>query len=154
MAKLLELRVFTNESTLSIRWPNYWSFSISPSNEYLGLNFLFDWLIWFLCSPRDSQSFLQYQNLKASILQCSGFFMVQLSQMYMTTRKIIALTICIFVGFQGGTSGKEPACQCRRLERQGFNPWVRKSPWRKLWQPILVSLPVKSWTALDWGCKE
>ena len=80
--------------------------------------------------------------------------MVQLSKLYMTTRKIIALTICIFVGFPGGTSGKEPACQCKRLERHGFNPWVRKSLWRKLWQTTPVSLPVKSWTALDWGCKE
>ena len=122
------LGVFTNESTLNIRWQNYWSFSISPSNEYLGLNFLFDWLIWSLCSPRDSQSFLQHQNLKASILQCSGFFMVQLSHLYMTTRKIRALTICIFVGFPGGTNGKEPDRQCRRLERQRFNRGSGRAP--------------------------
>ena len=86
--------VFSNESALCIRWPNYWSFSfsLSPSNEYLGLiSFKIDW--FDLLAVRGTlKSLLQHHNLKASILQCSAFF-VQLSHSYMTTGKIIALTI-------------------------------------------------------------
>ena len=94
------IRVFSNESALHIRWPKYWSFSfsISPSNEYSGLiSFRMDWL------DRPSgqgtlKSLLQHHSSKASILQCSAFFMVQLSHLYMTTGKTIALTIWTFVG--------------------------------------------------------
>ena len=88
------IRVFSNESALHIRWPKYESFSISPSNEYSGLiSFRLNWFDLLAV-----QSVLQHQNSKASILWCSAFFMVQLSQPYVTTGKIIALTIQIIVG--------------------------------------------------------
>ena len=83
-----------------IRWPKYWSFSfsISPSNEYSGLiSFRIDWFN-LLAVQGTLQSLLQYHNSKASILQHSAFFMVQLSHSYMTTGKTIALTVCNFVG--------------------------------------------------------
>ena len=88
------IRVFSNESALRIRWPKYWSFSfsISPSNEYSGLiSFRIDWLD-LLPVQGTLKSLLQHHSSKASILQCSAFFMVQLSDPYMTTRKTIALT--------------------------------------------------------------
>ena len=91
------IRVFSNESALRIRWPKYWSFSfsISPSNDYLGLiSFRIDWfdllsVQWIL------KSLLQHHNSKASVLRCLAFFMVQLSHLYMTTGKTIVLTIKI-----------------------------------------------------------
>ena len=87
------LRVFSSESALRIRWPKYWSFSISPSNEYLWLiSFRIDWFD-LLAVQGTLKSLLQHHNLKASVLQCSAFFMVQLSHLYMTTGKTIALTI-------------------------------------------------------------
>ena len=82
-------RVFSNESTLCIRWPKYWSFSfgISPSNEYSGLiSFMIDWLD-LLAVQGTLKSLLQHHNSKASLLRHSAFFMVQLSQPYMTTEK-------------------------------------------------------------------
>ena len=86
------IKVFSNESVLLIRWPKYWSFSISPSNECSGLTSLrMDWLDFFAVQGT-LKSLPQYHSSKASILQCSGFFMVQLSLSYMTTGKIIALT--------------------------------------------------------------
>ena len=88
-------RVFSNDSTLCIRWPNDWSFSfsISPSNEYSRLiSFRIDWFD-LLAVQGTLKSLLQHHNLKASIFQCSAFFMVQLSQPYMTTGKTTALTI-------------------------------------------------------------
>ena len=93
------IRVFSNESALHIRWPKYWSFSfsISPSNKYSGLiSFRMDWLD-LLAVQGTLKSLLQHHNSKAPILRCSAFFMVQLSHLYMTTRKIIALTIWTFV---------------------------------------------------------
>ena len=91
------IKVFSNESVL-IRWPNYWSFSISPSNEYSGLTSLrMDWLD-LLAVQGTLKSLLQHHSSKASVLWCSGFFMVQLSHPYMTTGKIIALTRQTFVG--------------------------------------------------------
>ena len=93
-------RVFSNESVLHIRWPKYWSFSfsISPSSEYSGLiSFRIDWLD-FLAVLGTYKSLLQHHSSKASILQCSAFFMVQLSHLYMTTGKTIALTRWTFVG--------------------------------------------------------
>ena len=94
------IRVFSNESVFRIRWPKYWrfSFSISPSNEYSGLiSFRMDWLD-LLAVQGTLKSLLQHHSSKASILQHSAFFMVQLSHPYMTTRKTIALTRWNFVG--------------------------------------------------------
>ena len=94
------IRVFSNESALRIRWPNYWSFSfsISPSNEYSGpISFRMDWLI-FLAVQGTLKSLLQHHSSKASIPQYSAFFRVQLSQPYMTTGKTIAWTIQTFLG--------------------------------------------------------
>ena len=94
------IRVFSNESALHIRWPKYWSFSfnISPSNEYSGLiSFRMDWLD-LLAVQGTLKSLLQHHSSKASILWHSAFFIVQLSHSYMTTGKIIALTKQIFVG--------------------------------------------------------
>ena len=93
------IRVFSNESTLHIRWPKYWSFSfsISPSNEHpVLISFRMDWLD-LLAVPGTLKSLLQHHSSKASILQCSAFFTVQLSYPYMTTGKTIALTRWTFV---------------------------------------------------------
>ena len=87
-------RVFSNESTLRMRWPKYWSFSlsISPSNEHPGLvSFRMDWLD-LLAIQGTLKSLLQHHSSKASILRCSAFLTVQLSHLYMTTGKTIALT--------------------------------------------------------------
>ena len=89
----LSIRVFSNESTLRMRWPNYWSFSFSiiPSKEHPGLiSFRMDWLD-LLAVQGTLKSLLQHHSSKASILQCSAFFTVQLSHPYMTTGKTIAL---------------------------------------------------------------
>ena len=94
------IRVFSNESTLRIRWPKYWSFSfsISPPNEHPGLiSFRMDWLD-LLAVQGTLKSLLQHHSSKASILQRSAFFIVQLSHPYMTTGKTIALTRWTFVG--------------------------------------------------------
>ena len=94
------IRVFSNESTLHMRWPKYWSFSfsISPSNEHPGLIFFrMDWLA-LLAVQGTLKSLLQHHSSKASILRCSAFFTVQLSHPYMTTGKTVALTRWIFVG--------------------------------------------------------
>ena len=94
------IRVFSNESVLHIRWPKYWSFSFSiiPSKEIPGLiSFRMDWLD-LLAVPGTLKSLLQHHSSKASILQCSAFFMVQLSHPHMTTGKTIALTRRTFVG--------------------------------------------------------
>ena len=93
------IRVFSNESALHIRWSKYWSFSFntSPSNEHPGLiSFRMDWLD-LLVVQGTLKSLLQHHNSKASILQCSAFFVVQLSHPYMTTGKTIALTRQTFV---------------------------------------------------------
>ena len=94
------IRVFSNESTLHMRWPKYWSFSfsISPSNEHPGLISLrMDWLD-LLAVQGTLKTLLQYHSLKASVLRCSAFFTVQLSHPYMTTGKTIALIRRTFVG--------------------------------------------------------
>ena len=98
--KFPSIRVFSNESTLRMRWPKYWSFSfnISPTNEHPGLiSFMMDWLD-LLAVQGTLKSILQHYSSKASILQCSAFFIVQLSFPYMTTRKTIAVTRWTFVG--------------------------------------------------------
>ena len=94
------IRVFSNETTLHMRWPKYWSFSfsISPTKEIPGLTFFrMDWLD-LLAVQGTLKSLLQHHSSKASILRCSAFFTVQLSHPYMTTGKTIALTRWIFVG--------------------------------------------------------
>ena len=97
---LPSIRVFSNESTLCMRWPKYWSFSfsISPSDEHPGLiSFRMDWLN-FLAVQGTLKSLLQHHSSKASILRCSTFFVVHISHPYMTTGKTIALTRRTFVG--------------------------------------------------------
>ena len=94
------IRVFSNESTLRIRWPKFWSFSfsISPSNEHPGLiSFRMHWLD-LLAVQGTLKSLLQHHSTKASIFQCSAFFIVQLSHPYMTTGKTVALTRWTLVG--------------------------------------------------------
>ena len=94
------IRVFSNESALQIRWPKYWSFSfsISSSNEYSGwISFRIDWFDLHAVQGI-LKSLLQHCNSNRSILWCSAFLMVQFSHLYMTTGKVIALTIWTFVG--------------------------------------------------------
>ena len=94
------IRVFSDESILRIRWPKYWSFSfsISPSHEHPGLiSFRIEWLD-LLAVKATLKSLLQHHSSKASVLQCSYFFIVQLSHPYMTTERTIALTIKNFIG--------------------------------------------------------
>ena len=89
---------FSNELALCIRWPKYWSFSICPSNEYSGLiSFRIDWFD-LLAVQGILKNLLQHHNLKAIFLQCSAFFIVQLSHAYVTTGETIALTIWNLVG--------------------------------------------------------
>ena len=96
---LPSIRVFSSESVLCIRWPKYWSFSfsISPSSEYSGvISFRID---WFDLSVKGTlKNLLQHHSSKASILQCSAFFIVQLSHPYLTTGNTIALTRWTFIG--------------------------------------------------------
>ena len=130
----LTIRIFSNESTLRMRWPKYWSFSFSiiPSKEYPGLiSFRMDWLD-LLAVQGTLQSLLQHHSSKASILRCLAFFTVQLSHPYMTTEKIIALTNWTFVGkvmsllfnmlsmlvimdFLGGSVVKNPSPETQEL---------------------------------------
>ena len=108
------IRVFSNELALRIRWPKYWSFSFSnsASNEYSGLiSFRIDWF-HFLAVQGTLKSLLQHHSSKASNLQHSVFFMVQLSHPYMTTGKTIALTIPTFVGKK---------CLCFLVQCLGFS---------------------------------
>ena len=94
------IRVFSNESTLHMRWPKYWSFSfsVSPCNEHPGLiSFRMDWLE-LLAVQGTLKSLLQHHSSKASVLQLSTFFIVELSHPHITTGKTIALTRWIFVG--------------------------------------------------------
>ena len=93
------IKVYSNGSVLLIRWPKYWSFSfsISPSNEYSRLiSFRMDWLD-LLAVQGTLKSLLQHHSSKASVVQCSAFFMVQLSHPYVITGKTVALTIWTFV---------------------------------------------------------
>ena len=94
------IRIFSNESVLRIRWPKYWSFrfSISPSNEYLGLISIKSDLLDLLAVQGTLKNLLQQHSSKASIFRCSVCFIVQLSHPYITTGKTIALTIQTFVG--------------------------------------------------------
>ena len=124
------IRVFSNESTLHMRWPKYWSFSFSiiPSNEHPGLiSFRMGWLD-LLAVQGTLKSLLQHHSSKASILWCSAFFRVQLSHPYMTTGKTIALTRWTFVG---------------KVMFLLFNILSRLVR-RRQWQPTPVLLPGKS----------
>ena len=86
-----------SESALRTRWPKYWSFSISPSNEYSGLiSFRIGW--FYLHAVQGTKSLLQHHNSKVSVLWCPAFFMVQLSHLYIAAGKTIILTIWTFVG--------------------------------------------------------
>ena len=94
---LSQCQVFSNESVLHIRWPKYWSFSISPSNEYSELiSFRMDWSD-ILTVQRTLKSLPQHHSSKISIFQCSAFFIVQLSHPYMTTGKTITVTRQSFI---------------------------------------------------------
>ena len=94
---LPSIRVFSNDWAFNITWPKYWSFSITLFNEYSGLiSFSVDWFD-LLATHGTLKNLLQYHSLKASVLQCSALFMVQLSHPYMTTGKTIALTLQNFV---------------------------------------------------------
>ena len=126
------IRVFSNESTLHMRWPKYWSFSFSiiPSKEIPGLlSFRMDWLD-LLAVQVTLKSLLQHHSSKAPILQCSTFFTVQLSYPYMTTGKTIALTRRTFVG-------KVISLLFNMLSRLVMH-------WRRKWQPTPVFLPAES----------
>ena len=94
------IRVFSSESVLHIRWPKYWSFSltVSPSNEYLGMISFRMYSLDLLAVQRILKSVLQHHSSKSSILWCSAFFLIQLLHPYMTTRKTTALTRWSFVG--------------------------------------------------------
>ena len=129
------IRVFSKESTLPIRGPKYWSFSfsISPSNEYSGLiSFGINWLDLLAVQGTLKsllKSLLQYHSSKASVLRCSGFFLVLLSHPYITTGKTIALTRQTFVG---------------KVTSMLFNLLSRLVIWRRQWQSTPVLLPGKS----------
>ena len=92
------IRVFSSESALHVKWPKYWSFSISPFNEYSELISFRTHRLDLLAVQGTLKSLPQHHSSKASILWCSAFFMVQLSHLYKTTEKTIALTIQTFVG--------------------------------------------------------
>ena len=118
------IRVFSNESFLRIRWPKYWSFSISPSNEYSGLiSFRAD-CFNLLEVQGTLKSLLQHHSSKASILWCSAFFIVQPSHPYMIAGKTIALT-----------RWTSPVAQLVKnppaMQETWFDPWVEKIPWRR-----------------------
>ena len=120
------IRVFSNESTLCMRWPKYWSFSfnISPSNEHLGLvSFRMD-LLNLLAVQGTLKSLLQHHNSKTSILRCSAFFTVQLSHPYMTTGKTISQLCKLF------------------SQQKLFNIFGYKVEWWNM--PKYSSIPIKS----------
>ena len=120
------IRVFSNESVLHIRWPKFWSFhfSISPSKYSELISFRIDWLD-LLAVKGTFKSLLQHHSSKASFLQCSAFFMVQLSHPYMTTGKTIALTRWTFIGkvmLQKPVIEK-PSTTLTELENSGLLRW-------------------------------
>ena len=119
------IRVFSSESGLHIRWPKDWSFSfsISPSNEYSGLiSFTIDWLD-LLAVQGTLKSLLQHHSSKTSVLQCSAFFMIQLSHPYLTTRKTIALVYKNSLSFMLGRYDFLRVC-CPST--QSLNEWMEK----------------------------
>ena len=137
---LPSIRVFSNESTLHIRWPKYWSFSFSiiPFNEHPGLiSFRMDWLD-LLAVQGTLKNFLQHHSSEASILRCSAFFTVQLSHPYMTIGKTIALIRWTFVGkvmAQMVKKKKKNACNAGDL---GSIPGLGRSPGERNGSSILA----------------
>ena len=120
--------VFSNESVLRIRWPKYWSFSISPSNEHPGLiSFRMDWLD-LLAVQGTLKSLLQHHSSKASVLRCSALFMVQLSHLYMTTGKTTALIIQAFVS---KVTSRFPTSLCYSVPQLSipWPCWPATGPW-------------------------
>ena len=118
------IRVFSKESALCTRWQKYWSFSFSLStfNEYSGLiSFRIDW--FYLAVQGILKSLLQHHSSKASVLQCSAFFMVQLSHPYMTTGKTIALTRWTFVDKVMSLFLNKPFCPWTNLSK---TPWMKR----------------------------
>ena len=116
------IRVFSNESVLHIKWPKYWrfSFNISPSNEHPGvISFRMDWLN-LLVAQGTLKSLLKHHSSKASILWHSALFIVQLSQPYMTTGKIIALTRRTFVGTVSCGTSQSPFTKPFKYEKCFF----------------------------------
>ena len=127
----LSIRVFSNESTLRIRWPKYWSFSLSiiPSNEHPGLiSFRMDWLD-LLAVQGTLKSLLQHHSSKASILWHSAFFTVRLSHLYMTTGKTIALTRRTFKSMQ--------KCSLEELRAKALLTTRTRSPRSVPWVAVL-----------------
>ena len=147
------IRVFSNESSLRMRWPKYWSFSfsISPSNEHPGLiSFRMDWLDR-LAVQGTLKSLLQHHSSKASILQCSAFFTIQLSHPSMTTGKTIALTRRTFVGkimslLLNMLSRLVMCSQIYEIAAQGKNP---ASPGAL---KVCMSLFTRPWSVLHVFC--
>ena len=128
-------RVFSNESTLLIKWPKYWSFSfnISPSNEHSGpFSCRMDWMD-LLAVQGTLKSLLQQHSSEASILQCTAFFIVQLSHLYLTTGKATALTRRTFFGIT--VSGGLQRDSAIHIHVSILSQWRRK------WHPTPVSLP-------------
>ena len=155
------IRVFSNESTLHIKWPKYlsFSFSINPFNEYSGLiSFRIDWLD-FLAVQGTLKSLLQHHSLKTSILWSSAFFIVQFSHPYMITGKTIALTVWIFVN-------KVMSLLFNMLSSLGFSCsvgwWFWSGPDWLIWAPLMCLLPgwlvaaqskmvsLTCWQAVSW----
>ena len=138
------IRVFSNESTLHMRWPKYWnfSFSISPSNEHPGLiSFRTDWLDR-LAVQVTLKSLLQHHSSKASILQCSAFFTVQLSYPYLTTGKTIALTRWTLAGKVTGQ--KQGTIRLTHLAKQGACFCETTFPCQSIPKSIRSQLPQMS----------
>ena len=127
------IRVFSNESVLRIRWTKYWSFSfsISPSNEHPGLiSFRMNWLD-LLAVQEILKSFLQHRSSKASVLQCSAFFIVQLSHPFMASGKSIALTRQTFVLFN---MLSRLVITCLPRSKRLLISWLQ-SPLQWFWSP-------------------
>ena len=121
------IRDFSNESTLRMRWPKYWSFSFSiiPSNEYPGpISFRMDWLD-LLAVQGTLKTLLQYHSSKASILQHSAFFTIQLSHPYMTTGKTVALTRQNFVDKVMSGEALQIAVKRREVKSKGEKEWYK-----------------------------
>ena len=140
------IRVFSNESTLRMRWPKYWSFSfsISPSNEHPGLiSFRMDWLN-LLAAQGTLKSLLQHHSSKASILRCSAFFILQLSHPYMTTGKTIALTRRTF--------GITLSCEKESIwvsANEVDKPRAYYTEWSK-WEREKLILYINAWNLEGW----
>ena len=140
------IRVFSNESFLRSRWPKYWSFSfsISPSNEYSGLiSFRIDWFD-LLAVQGTLKSLSPHHSSKASVLQCSAFFIVQLSHPYMTTRKTIALTRWTWVWASSQSwwwTGKPGLLQSIGSQRVEHN-WATELNWTWDFTSVIFFLQV------------